>query len=62
MIEMLVGLLVLALIVYVVHVIIGMLNLPAQAKTIVYIIVAIIVLLYLLNFFGLYNFQAGRFT
>lgn len=62
MIEMLVGLLILALVIYMVHMIIGMLNLPAQVKTIAYIIVGIVVLLYLLRLFGLYNFEMGRFT
>jgi len=62
MVELLIGLLLLVLIIYVVHMIIGMLNLPSQVKTIAYLIVGFIVLLYLLNLFGLYNFDAGRFT
>ena len=56
MIELLVGLLVLVIIIYVANLVIGMLNLPAQIKQIVYIIMAVIVLLFLLDFFGLYNF------
>jgi len=55
MIELLVGLLVLVIIIYVANLVIGMLNLPAQIKQIVYIIMAVIVLFYLLDFFGLYH-------
>jgi hypothetical protein len=56
MIELLVGLLVLVIIIYIANLVIGMLNLPAQIKQIVYIIMAVIVLFYLLDFFGLYHF------
>lgn len=52
LISLLVTLLVVAVLVYVVQLIIGMLNLPAPAKTILYIIVALIVIVYLLNLFG----------
>lgn len=62
MIELLVTLLLLAVVVYVVHLIIGMLNLPQTVKTIAYLIVGLIVLFALLNYFGLYNLPAGRFT
>jgi predicted membrane channel-forming protein YqfA (hemolysin III family) len=55
MITLLVTLLVVAVIVYIVKLILDMLPLPSPAKTIVYIIFALIVILYLLNFFGLYS-------
>ena len=56
MIELLVGLLVLVIIIYIANLVIGMLNLPAQIKQIVYIIMAVIVLFFILDFFGLYHF------
>jgi hypothetical protein len=55
MIELLVGLLVLVVIIYVANLVIGMLNLPAQIKQIVYIIMALIVLFFMLDFFGIYH-------
>lgn len=55
MIELLITLLLLAVIVYVVQLVIGMLNLPEQVKTIAYIIVALIALFYLLDKFGIYR-------
>lgn len=55
MIELLVSLLLGAVVLYVVYLIIGMVNLPAQIKNIVYIIIAVIVLLWLLSVFGIYN-------
>lgn len=55
MIELLVTLLLLAIVIYVVNLIIGMLALPPQVKTIVYIIAGLIGLLYLLSRLGLYN-------
>ncbi len=55
MISTLITLLVVAVIVYVVKLILDELPLPAPAKTIVYIIFALIVVLYLLNMFGIYS-------
>lgn len=55
MIELLIGLLVLVVIIYVANLVIGMLNLPAQIKQIVYIIMALIVLFFMLDFFGIYH-------
>ena len=55
MIELLVSLLLVLVIVYVVNLVIGSLNLPANDKTVVYIIVGIVVLLWLLQRFGLYH-------
>ncbi len=55
MITLLITLLVVAVIVYVVKLILDMLPLPAPAKTTVYIIFALIVILYLLNMFGIYH-------
>lgn len=55
MISILVTLLLGAIVLYVVYLIVGMINLPAQIKNIVYIIIAVIVLLWLLSIFGLYT-------
>lgn len=55
MIELLVGLLILAVVIYVMYLIIGMLSLPPQIKTIVYLIVGIIFLVILLDRVGLYH-------
>ena len=56
LISLLVALLVLAIILYVVNMIIAMLPLPPQAKTIAYLIVGLLFLLWLLNTLGLYHF------
>lgn len=56
MIELLVSLLIAAAIIYIVYLILGMIELPAPIKNIVYIILALIILLWLLKFFGLYSF------
>ena len=56
MVELLVTLLILAIVVYVAFLIIGMLHLPQPILNIVYIIAALIVLLILLDKFGLYSF------
>jgi len=55
MINVLVSLLIAVAIIYVVYLIIGMVNLPPNIKNIVYIIVGLIVLVWLLQFFGLYS-------
>ncbi len=55
MITLLITLLVVAVVVYVVKLILDMLPLPSPAKTIVYIIFALIVILYLLNMFHIYS-------
>lgn len=55
MVELLVTLLLAAVVIYVVQLIIGMINLPPQAKTIAYIVVAVIVILWLLDKFNLYH-------
>lgn len=57
MMEILITLLVVAVIIYVLYLILGMVNLPAPIKNIVYIVVALIILLWLLDFFGLYSFR-----
>ena len=56
MIEILITLLVAAVLIYVVNLIVGMLNLPSQVKTIVYIIIGLVVIVWLLKFFGIYSF------
>lgn len=53
LVNLLIYLLVGGLIVYVVYWIIGMLSIPLQAKNIILVVVAIIVLLWLLRVFGL---------
>lgn len=53
MVELLVSLLILAIVIYVVYLIIGMLNLPPTIKTIVYLIVGVIFLVVLLDRTGL---------
>ncbi len=53
LISLLVTLLIVAVIVYVIKIILDLLPLPAPAKTIVYIIFALIVIVYLLNLFGI---------
>lgn len=55
MIELLVSLLILSIVIYVVYLIIGMLSLPPQIKTIVYLIVGVIFLVILLDKVGLYH-------
>lgn len=55
MIELLVTLLLLAVLVYVAYLIVGMLKLPPPILNIVYIIMAVIVLLVLLDKLGLYS-------
>ncbi len=55
MIELLVSLLLLLVVIYVVNIVISSLNLPANIKTVAYIIVGVIVLLWLLQHFGLYH-------
>lgn len=57
MIELLVTLLLACILVYVVHLLIGMLALPPQVKQIAYIIIAVIVLFWLLDRFGLYTLR-----
>lgn len=55
MVELLVALLILAVIVYVVYLIVGMLHLPGPILQIVYLIMALIVLFVLLDKLGLYH-------
>lgn len=57
MIELLITLILVAVVVYVINLIIGMLNLPPQVKTIAYLILGLIVLFWLLDFFGVYHFD-----
>lgn len=55
MISILISLLILCVVVYVIKLILDMLPLPSPAKTIVYIVFSLIVILYLLNMFGIYH-------
>lgn len=59
-IELLVTLLLIGVVVYVVIIIIGMIALPPQIKTIAYIILGLIVLFWLLDAAGLYSAPIGR--
>lgn len=60
MIELLVSLLILAVIVYVVYLVIGMLHIPQPMLQIVYIIVGLIVLVMLLDLTGIYHLDLNR--
>ena len=60
MIELLITLLLVALVVYVVHLILDMLSLPSQVKTIAYIIIGVVVLFWLLSYLGIYSTGATR--
>lgn len=55
MLSLLITLFIAAVVIYVVKLILDMLPLPAPAKTIVYIIFALIVIVYLLDLFGIYH-------
>lgn len=55
MIAFLVTLLLAAVVIYVVKIILDMITLPQQAKTIAYILIGVIFLLWLLQFLGIYN-------
>lgn len=54
-IAFLVYLLIAAVIIYALYVILGMINLPPAIKTLVYLIVGIVLILWVLNFFGIYH-------
>jgi len=51
--------LVAAIVIYVIYLILGMINLPAPIKTIVYLIVALFILLWLLSATGIYPVSLG---
>ncbi len=53
MISLLVMLILLCILIYAVYVVLGMLTLPPQVKTLIYLLIAVIVLVFLLNHFGL---------
>lgn len=55
MIEFLVTALIAIVVIYVVYLIVGMINLPAPIKNIVYLIVGVVILVWLLQYFGLYS-------
>ena len=57
MISLIVTLLLVAVLIYVVNIILGMISLPPAVKQIVYIIIGLVVLFWLLDFFHLYKFQ-----
>lgn len=53
MIEMLLTLLVMAVVIYVIYLVLGMIQLPDQVKTIVYLIVGLVLLVWFLDFSGI---------
>jgi hypothetical protein len=55
MIELLVSVILLLVVIYVVHLVIDALGLPANIKTVAYLIVGLIALFWLLDRFGLYR-------
>lgn len=55
MIELLITLLIMAIVIYVIYLVLGMINLPPPIKTIVYLIVGLILLVWLLDAAGLYH-------
>lgn len=55
MIEFLIYILVLCVVIYVLHLVIDMLSLPSQVRTIAFIIIGLVVLLLLLKKFGVAN-------
>ncbi len=53
MISLLVMLILLCILIFAVYTVLGMLTLPPQVKTLIYLLIAVIVLVFLLNHFGL---------
>jgi hypothetical protein len=60
MIEFLVTVLVLCIVLYVVYLILGMLHLPAPIMNIIYLIIGLIVIVWLLNYFGIWTGGLNR--
>lgn len=60
MIDVLITLLLVAVVIYVVNIIINLISLPAQVKQIVYIILGLVILFWLLDFFGIYDLANRR--
>ena len=55
MISILITLLLVAAVVYILYLILGMITLPAPIKTIIYMVAGLIILIWLLQYFGLYQ-------
>lgn len=55
MIEFLVTALIACVVIYVVYLVVGMINLPAPIKNIVYLIIGVVIIIWLLQHFGLYS-------
>jgi hypothetical protein len=55
LIELLVTLLILCIVIYAVYVVLGMLNLPPPIRTLIYLLIAVVVIVWLLQRFGLYS-------
>jgi hypothetical protein len=56
MISLLIGLIILVVIVYIANILVNMLALPPQVKTIIYVVIALIALLWILSYLGVYSF------
>ena len=57
MIELLVTLILVCIVVYAVYVVMGMLTLPAPIKQLIYLLIAVIVLFWMLDRFGIYHLR-----
>ena len=60
MVKTLVSLLVLCIVIYVIYLILNMIQLPAPIKTIVYLIVGLVLLVWLLRYFGIMDSGLGN--
>jgi hypothetical protein len=56
LIGLLVTLVILCVVIYAVHIVVGMIALPQPIKTLIYLLIAVIVLLWMLDRFGIYHF------
>ena len=57
MIDLIVTILLVCVLVYIVHLLIGILKLPEPIRQIAFILIAVVVLLWLLDRFGLYSLR-----
>lgn len=60
MIEFLITVLILCIVIYVIYLVLGMIQLPAPIKTIVYLIVGLILLIAVLNYTGIYHLSLNQ--
>lgn len=57
MVELLIALILLCVLVYAVYTVLGMVNLPAPIKTLVYLLIFVIVLFFVLDRAGIYHWS-----